>query len=230
MAKKEYLFKENTFEEVLTKVIEFRKAISDNEFPLQKIKVTFNDEVEIRHNVHKLVSHKEILLAFFTYGKANDDVAYSTRISPRHGHAITHSFIKNLKSFEISSPDDKELNITTKTLSLLGKIHSNLWGNIKEELSKDPALMSTKYYSNFSTINISGKFSKSVIDRLKQAIENKENYNHKEYGTKRDLSVEVKICDDGVMRAWYSSEYSGCGNGAYYLLLNPTVAGFREDD
>lgn len=46
----------------------------------------------------------------------------------------------------------------------------------------------------------------------------------------RDYSVEVKRQDDGTIKAWYSSEYRGCGNGDYYLLLNPTTAVFCERD
>lgn len=229
MAKKEYIFTEHTVEELMNQITIFKKSMSDREFPHQKIKVTFNNEVRIQHNKRKREFHTEILLSFFIYGENHENVAYSTRISPRHGYSVTYDFIKNLKSFQIESPEDIKADTIKKTMSLLGKFHNNLWENIKTELSKDPSLMDSKYYSNFATINISGKFPDYVIHRLKEAIENKEDYRYKTYG-KRDLSVETKMGEDGVFRAWYSSEYSGCGNGAYYLLLNPTVAGFREDD
>ena len=42
--------------------------------------------------------------------------------------------------------------------------------------------------------------------------------------------VTRKIGKDGVFRAWFSSEYKGCGNGDYYLLINPTQAIFVEKD
>jgi hypothetical protein len=38
------------------------------------------------------------------------------------------------------------------------------------------------------------------------------------------------MCEDGVFRAWYSSEYAGCGNGQYYILINPHYASFMEPD
>jgi len=33
-----------------------------------------------------------------------------------------------------------------------------------------------------------------------------------------------------IKKAWYSEEYRNCGNGHYYLALNPTHALFYEDD
>lgn len=229
MITKSYVFTENTLEEVIKQVNEFKKLIG-SEFPRQKIKVTFNDEVEIQQNKYKTKKVKEVELSFFTYGPNKNNLAYSTRISPRHGYPVHLHFLNSLKSFEISKPKDEDKYIVDKTMSLLGKFHNNLWSNIREELSKDPMLMKTKYYSNFKTISIANKFPKRVIEDLKKAIDNKENYRYSQCGTKRDLSVEVKMGNDGIYRAWYSSEYAGCGNGSYYLLLSPTIAGFREDD
>lgn len=45
-----------------------------------------------------------------------------------------------------------------------------------------------------------------------------------------DNSVSVSRFEDGTVKAWYSEEYRGCGNGYYYLLLDETYAMFCEKD
>jgi hypothetical protein len=136
--------------------------------------------------------------------------------------------IENIESIEVFTED--ELCPDKKIRQFIGKFHPNLWSNIVNELNDNPSLMKTKYYGNISTISIASKFPKSVLNELKTAIENRKNYSYRTYGSKRDLSVETKLCEDGVYRGWFSSEFAGCGNGTYYLLINPTTAAFKEDD
>lgn len=45
-----------------------------------------------------------------------------------------------------------------------------------------------------------------------------------------DRSVEVRLCEDGQMRAWFSKEFRGCGNGHYYLMFDEKHAIHYEDD
>lgn len=45
-----------------------------------------------------------------------------------------------------------------------------------------------------------------------------------------DNSVDCRLGEDGIMRAWYSEEFKGCGNGHYYLAVNSTHAIFCEND
>ena len=45
-----------------------------------------------------------------------------------------------------------------------------------------------------------------------------------------DNSVECKLGPDGIMRAWYSEEYKGCGNGHYYYAIDEKHAIFGDDD
>ena len=66
-------------------------------------------------------------------------------------------------------------------------------------------------------------------DRLIRAIDEGENFITR-WTKGYDNSVEVKLCDDGIKRGWYSEEYRNCGNGHYYLLLDATHAIFYEDD
>ena len=64
---------------------------------------------------------------------------------------------------------------------------------------------------------------------LKERIENKGDY-HFKWTEGYDNSVEVKMCDDGKYRGWYSEEYRHYCNGHYYLLFDATHAIFYEHD
>lgn len=200
--------------------------LNTGSYPSQKYLVKFRNPVTVVHNRKLQTKEKEVEMSFFI--AANGHPCYSCRIHPRHGRYITYEMFENIDAIYLRTETDFDYGNQTKRL--LGKFHRNLWTNIQQELIDDPSIMKTKYFNNFGTINISQKFPKVVLQQLKTAIENKENYSHKEYGEKRDLSIEAKLCDDGVYRAWYSSEFAGCGNGSYYLLINPTTAAFREDD
>ena len=73
-------------------------------------------------------------------------------------------------------------------------------------------------------------FPKWVLDNINDSIENKKDFSYGISGTRRDRRVSISIGEDGNLRAWYSSEYAGCGNGAYYLLINSKTAIFAEFD
>ena len=87
-----------------------------------------------------------------------------------------------------------------------------------------------EYNGRFKTRSIKGLFLPHIIEQLREAMEQKKDYKYTKYGVRRDYSLSVKNCKDGVLRAWFSSEYSGCGNGDYYILINPTTAIFVETD
>jgi hypothetical protein len=62
------------------------------------------------------------------------------------------------------------------------------------------------------------------------AFDQKKSLQYHRDGKRRDLSIETKLCEDGIFRAWYSSEYRGCANGDYYLVISPTQAIYYERD
>jgi hypothetical protein len=74
------------------------------------------------------------------------------------------------------------------------------------------------------------KLFSDYIDVIKKAFDNKENFSLRVYSERRDYSVNGSMNSDGIYRAWFEAEFSGMGNGKYYLLLNPTTAVFMEDD
>lgn len=73
-------------------------------------------------------------------------------------------------------------------------------------------------------------FDSYDMNRIKKGFENKETFHIHKEGKDRHWTAEGKVCEDGIYRGWFSSEYSGCANGDYYYLLNPTTAVFCETD
>lgn len=73
------------------------------------------------------------------------------------------------------------------------------------------------------------KWDRDIIrERAKQCIDNGEKYTH--YWKKGyDNSIEFSV-RGGRKCGWYSTEYSGCGNGHYYFALDERHAIFSETD
>lgn len=94
-------------------------------------------------------------------------------------------------------------------------------------------LTDPQYYAGnygLSRLSITARFPYLVCKQVEEAFENRTPYSYSSPGRRRDVSIEMRVCDDGVFRAWYRSEYPGCGNGQYFLLLNPTTASLSEYD
>jgi len=84
-------------------------------------------------------------------------------------------------------------------------------------------------WERFKTLTLkSCKAPAYVIEGVRQAIGVSE-FSYAWRGN-YDYSVEGRLCEDGIYRAWLSAEYKGCGNGHYYLLISAERAIFAEDD
>lgn len=119
--------------------------------------------------------------------------------------------------------------------TILNKIHPNLWDELKVEMNnvmngKESQDFEWHFKNKLKFRNIKKLFPPYVNNNIAEAIKNKTNYNHHAPGKKRDFSVSITMGEDGVLRGFFNSEYSGCLNGDYYLLLNPTTAIFYETD
>ena len=137
----------------------------------------------------------------------------------------------------------EEINIKACE-SFLRRCHENLWTNIQEECKKYIETKDEEYLPDFirwtngkvSYVSIKPKIAYNkdhYLDLLKRSIENKEEtkfYFSSKGPQGRDRSFSVATGEDGLTRAWFSSEYPGCGNGDYYLLINPTTALYYERD
>lgn len=133
----------------------------------------------------------------------------------------------------------KEYDDVSNAKTILKKIHPNVWDDMKNEMNdvihKGIIDQDFKwhYQGRLKFRNISNLLSASERERLKQSFENKERFSWKRYtnsNSGRDLSISCEVGSDGKFRAWFSSEYMGCGNGDYWLLLNPTTAIYYEAD
>lgn len=74
------------------------------------------------------------------------------------------------------------------------------------------------------------RYSKEELrNKVRNAIENNTEFHHR-WRKGYDNSVDIRLCDDGKKRGWYSEEYKNCGNGHYYLAIDERRAIFCEDD
>lgn len=123
--------------------------------------------------------------------------------------------------------------------TILKKLHSNVWEDIRNEMED---VVNNNIVNNDFEYHFTGKLNfknvtkyltLSEAKRLKEAFENKTEFRWSRYTDHqlgRDLKISTEIGKDGKFRAFFSSEYMGCGNGDYWLLLNPTTAIFYETD
>ncbi len=208
-----------------------------HEIQYGKLRLVFSNPVSLTMNRRKRsepsTTHEKRLFI----GKSTKCLCYTS--TTRTGFFLEDADLYRLIRIE---PVVKE-NVTEKVRKLANRIHPNAWCDLKEKLLTNPAEYASNY--GYTVTSITGKFPKYVLDEIKQAFENKTEYRYRKDspvfapthtwgGTSnragRDLKVECKLCDDGIFRAWYSSEYPGCLNGDYWLLLNPTTAAFKERD
>jgi hypothetical protein len=138
-------------------------------------------------------------------------------------------------------------------------VHPNAWPDLqpqgeakyRDELATSPRYQSDMYYKpRYKLIKElfmrTRKFSRSksfdrfgyeeLVKQLTKAFEDKAEFswtrlsNSTSMNIGRDLRISARQDADGVYRAWLSSEYPGCGNGDYYLLISPTRAVYNEKD
>lgn len=111
------------------------------------------------------------------------------------------------------------------------KFHPQFWPDLKKQLLEAPSTYEGD--KRFKTVSLRAAFGDVgdyVVEQIKKAVEEGREFRFGIAGVKRDKSVYVKPLEDGTVRAWYSSEYAGYGNGSYYLLISPETALYCEDD
>lgn len=158
----------------------------------------------------------------------------ATRVKKIYSHYVLFNDIQ-VESIELNNQDTKYVNPDIENRKyILNNLHKNLWNDIRIKLEEnrinDIDLFRENAGQLFKKVSIKSVFPKWVIDNVKDAIENKRDFSYRMSGTRRDKSIEVKLDENGQLRAWYSSEFSGIVNGAYYLLINPTTAIFYQYD
>lgn len=163
-------------------------------------------------------------------------VCLSNRLKAKYVYPYWTVFNENeIESIEPYIEKDKNIDwITYNRNYILSIIHPNMWDSLKKRLmlNEDEHFLNDHgSHKKITTVSMSSKFPEYVCAAIKDAIENKKSFSYTRKGTKRDLKVTIEPNEkDGFVYGWYSSEYSGYLNGAYYLLVNPTTAIMYEYD
>lgn len=132
----------------------------------------------------------------------------------------------------ITPETDKTAIRLKRAKSLLRRIDSRCWDDIRR---RTPEQIASEFRdSSLVPFNFIYRFPRHlrcwIQEQVKDAFEQKKSYQYHRDGKRRDLSIETKLCEDGIFRAWFSSEYRGCANGDYYLVISPTQAIYYERD
>ncbi len=176
-----------------------------------------------RHHTQEVSELKHV--KFFTASGTNS-LAYT--VWRRHGFMLWDLPIPHLRSVIAErqmTPDEQRACRLQEIAAILRRIHPNAWDDLRQ---KPPEA----FLDQGGAFSIRSKFPdpEYVIGELREAFDQKKPVRFTSGRSRRHLSVETKMCEDGIFRAWFSSEYWGCGNGCYYLLINPTTAAFGEYD
>jgi hypothetical protein len=194
----------------------------------KKMRLCFDKPVALQINSRKKTAEKPV--HEFRLFVTTDGVLCHTN-TRRTGFPFDADDLCHLLSME-PVPD---ADMVEKVRSLANRIYPGVWEDLKTKLLANPE----EYFQNYgyTVTSISGKFPDYVLADIKTAFEVKSNYTHdtggrwgKAKNSGRDLRIECKLGDDGIYRAWFSSEFPGCANGDYWLLINPTTAIFKERD
>lgn len=193
-----------------------------------KVKVVFNKHARIYYR-KKYREVKEVDLEFFVGGKS-EELCYTT--TGRSGYYVYNHMdwqsVERMILIHKNHPDKKrEQEVHKDKLFkriLNARFDEQTWSNLKKEDFSE-----TKHPFYY----IDKVFDPWEMEQIKKAFEEKASFRITKRASSprgRDFRAEGKMCDDGIYRAWFSSEYAGCANGDYYLLLNPRVAVFYERD
>lgn len=214
-----------TLEQIQVVVRDLQELMrNDPSYPSQRIKVVFGEPTTVMVNRNRRKVLKEMFVRFFE-ASGSGELCYS--FYRRSGYRVSGINYGNIRRLSIS-PGPGVMKGGIETVRALGRsIHPNAWEDLRRKIETSPG---DYIHLGLARISILRKFPSSVIEAIKRAFDTKTEYRYDRPGTKRDLSVSMKVCADGIFRAWFSSEYPGCANGSYYLLINPTTASFREDD
>lgn len=153
----------------------------------------------------------------------------------------------DIDSIKEINKEPKQYDVLKNAKTLLAKIHPNVWDELRASLksaieANDASMLESEYmlHGKVKYRNIANDIAKhnrwnkdEILRSIAKAFEQKTSYRWSHQtngGGGRDLSLSVEPKEDGILRAYFSSEFMGCGNGDYYLLINPTTAIFCERD
>jgi hypothetical protein len=174
---------------------------------------------------------RSLVLRFFLNAGDREPCYFGEKCRSR-GFRLSDFPIGSLVDFQVLEPASQTGPTAAQLAQRARKhFHPNLWQKLAAEIEADP-VKATHYKrpNEMRLVDIRRHFNPATLDWIAKAIEEKRDFRFEGNGTKRNFRAEGKLCEDGQYCAWYSSEYAGCANGSYYLLISPTIAFFREDD
>jgi len=185
--------------------------------------------------------------------KVTGSVYYAKKKNARYIHILRPNMTQAMDTL-VTPPEADEVSpeeqLVKNAKRVLRALHANAWPNIRKNLegflAGEEELKSgnqemliglklvnpvTKMYPKKSYREESRTYLNIKLTEAFEDMKDYRDYRNADGRTGgRDFSLSTKTCDDGIFRAWFSSEYRGCGNGDYYLLLNPKTAIFYEKD
>lgn len=212
----------------------------------KKLRVTFDGPVKLRGMARpSTAATVKIFYNNGTYG-------YLAGAAKRKGGYLWDFPTHKVTGVEEVKPKDKLSNTEFARkvhARMLKALHPNAWNSLKSEAEKQKI----EKYANgeegsyLDDMYLIGRFKSTraifepyeyerEMQALRAAFENGTDYEwYRESKSQvlykgRDRRISVKRQPDGTVCAWFSSEYHGCGNGDYWLLLSPETAIFGEKD
>ena len=204
---------------------EYARSIGRDWWP-RKYELTFSEPLTLDFHRRKKVTGRQHTVKLFV--STGGTFAYT--FHKTHGYIFSDEMIRKLVQMRLITAEEEEEKVQQKLDQLIAMFHPNAWADVQHALQNNPERR--RYYAGLGLglLDMRSRFSDKVIRELENAFRNQEDYHICKYGTRRDIRIETRMCEDGVFRAWYSSEYAGCGNGQYYILINPHYASFMEPD
>ena len=193
-----------------------------------RLRLTFVNPVSLTQNRRKGSKPSKVHEKRLFVGKESGRLCYTT--TARTGFYFVDSEMERLIKIEPIIEED----VVEKVRKLANRFHPNAWHDLKEDLLADPARYAKNY--GYTVTSITSKFPSYVIEDIKRAFEEKSDYSYEKSNwdrrrenSGRDLKVQCRT-DGGIFKAWFTSEFPGCANGGYWILINPTTAAFKERD
>lgn len=178
----------------------------------------------------------------------NGALAYFGKGKSRSGNRVTFDIFSTFEKFqytEVLTDEQKKEKQDKKTFNLIAKFRK-LAAKAKftndfivdclalpetfEQWVKDGKKDLFEYHittgsgcdGKVVTIDRIARTDKYIAEKLRQAIEHKmtdsiwRRFKFAGY----EASIETKLYENGMFKAWLSLEYAGCANGHYYILIN----------
>lgn len=216
-----------TIDEAEKAFTELKERVHEKYGYIGKYQIVFSQPVTLQKNRKSIITTDKAAVGIFVSTKKN----FCYTFAKKSGYVFNSAQIGALRSIVPVLPEDKTASEVKRILGFANRIHPNAWPNLKDQIIADPE----KYVKNYgpTVTSIKSKFPHYVLEEIKVAFRNKTEYKYCTYASGksgRDIKVEIKLHEDGLLRAWFCSYFPETLNGDVWILINPTTAIFKERD